>query len=39
MRATALRDVSGRIVKWFGMNIDITDHRRNNQDAQNGQPE
>jgi two-component system CheB/CheR fusion protein len=24
MRATALRDVIGRIVKWFGMNIDTT---------------
>ncbi len=24
MRATALRDAAGRIVKWFGMNIDMT---------------
>jgi PAS domain S-box-containing protein len=24
MRATALRDADGRIVKWFGMNFDIT---------------
>ena len=24
-RATALRDADGRIKKWFGMNVDITD--------------
>jgi PAS domain S-box-containing protein len=26
-RATALRDAAGRIIKWFGMNMDITDRR------------
>lgn len=27
-RATALRDVAGRIVKWSGMNMDITERKR-----------
>ena len=31
MRATALRDGDGRIVKWFGINIDITDQVRQHQ--------
>lgn len=26
-RATALRDAAGRIIKWFGINMDITDQR------------
>jgi PAS domain S-box-containing protein len=51
MRATALRDVAGRIVKWFGMNIDVTGsqlqdraeigtkERRKMQEARNDWPE
>jgi len=31
MRATALRDAAGRIVKWFGMNTDITDWKLQDQ--------
>ncbi len=31
MRATALRNAAGRIVKWFGMNTDITDWKLQDQ--------
>jgi two-component system CheB/CheR fusion protein len=34
MRATALRDADGRIVKWFGMNFDMTGREPQNRAGQ-----
>ena len=39
MRATALRDAAGGIVKWFGINTDITNRRRGVQEGHNDQSE
>jgi two-component system CheB/CheR fusion protein len=37
MRATALRDAASRIVKWFGMNIDITGREPQDRAGQGGE--